>query len=229
LAVAAVALVAGLPSGGVFVALGAGLLGAGLHLSLDLLAYPGIPLLFPVMARKYTLGIFAGPSAAILAISILFVGCTLADACGASGGLLYAGAVLGYIGLRVLLKGYMVVARQGRTIPTINPFRWLVIRETETEYIVDGWTVGRGATWTRRYPKRVGISAEEMARIDQLPEVRRLVFTSYIVTAERSGGIIRLRDPLRAEGIIWYPPHYAEVTLPESVLGQNSGHHRADR
>jgi inner membrane protein len=221
--VAAVSFVAGLPMGGVLAALAAGLLGAGLHLSLDLLAYPGIPLLFPASARKYTLGIFAGPSAAVFAASIIFLGCTLAGSCGLSGIPLYAGAVLCYIGLRTILKGYMAVARRGLTLPTINPFRWLVIRETETEYLVDGWAVGRGTIWSRRYPKRVGIGTEELARIVLLPEVRRLVFTSYIVSAERSGGAIRLRDPLRTDGIIWYPPHYAEVTLPETVLGSMYG------
>ena len=38
------------------------LMGSLTHVFCDFLAYPGIPVLFPFTDRKYTLGIFAGPS-----------------------------------------------------------------------------------------------------------------------------------------------------------------------
>jgi hypothetical protein len=164
-----------------------------------------------------------------MAASLLFVGCTIAGACDRWGVPLYAGAVIGYLGLRILLKVYMAVARPGRTIPTINPLRWILVRETGSEYIVDGWTVGRGTTWSRRYQKCVGIDAGDMARIARLPEVRRLFFASYIVIAERDGATIRLRDPLRTDSIIWYPPHYTEVALPENVSAQQADQYAAGR
>ena len=228
-AVLAVSVVTGMPTGGAFVALAAGLLGAGLHVSLDLLAYPGIPLLYPASTRKHTLGVFAGPSVAIMAASILFLGCILAGSCGLAGIPFYAGLVLGYIGLRSLLKAYLAVARQGRTIPTINPFRWYLVRETDEEYIVDRWSVGRGSTWTRRYPRYAGIGSSDIAAIADLHEVRRLFYTSYIVVAERDGNTVRLRDPLRSDGLIWYPPHYAEVVLPESIIGRPGGRPSSDQ
>jgi inner membrane protein len=42
------------------------------HLFLDALAYPGIPLLYPVSPQKYTVGIFPGPSLVIFAASLIF-------------------------------------------------------------------------------------------------------------------------------------------------------------
>jgi hypothetical protein len=41
-------------------------------------------------------------------------------------------------------------------------------------------------------------------------------FYSYIVTAERTNEGILLRDPLRKERILFYPPFYPEVIVPDT-------------
>ncbi len=59
-------------------ALAAIVAGAISHIAVDYLAYPGIPLLYPATDKKYTLGVLGGPSAFIMAGSIVFIGLMLA-------------------------------------------------------------------------------------------------------------------------------------------------------
>src|SRR5690606_10089542 len=98
------------------------------HVLLDVLAFPGIPLLYPLTSKKFTAGIFAGPSLVFLGVSLglflLFLsGYPVLPA-------LPVIAVCGgvYILAHVLLKVYVSFTHKGITIPTFNPLKWLVIQ-----------------------------------------------------------------------------------------------------
>ncbi|MDD1677414.1 MAG: metal-dependent hydrolase, partial [Methanomicrobiales archaeon] len=44
------------------------------HLLLDALAYPGIPVLYPFSRTKYTFGVFPGPSIFVLGFTLVYLG-----------------------------------------------------------------------------------------------------------------------------------------------------------
>jgi inner membrane protein len=179
-------------------ALGAIMAGALSHIALDYLAYPGIPLLYPLSDKKHTLGILGGPSVLIMLASVAYIAAMAAGmaqidrpwpfvtffalvvalsagikACAAFSLLLFADANSSRnSSMRIRAN------TKGRTIATINPFKWAVI--------------------------------------DGMPEVRRLKYHSYIVTVEADGESITYKDPLRENGHIWYPPYYKKYCIPVS-------------
>jgi inner membrane protein len=202
------------------VAFAAVLAGALLHIGLDTLAVPGLPLLAPFSDRKYTVGLLPGPSILLMAVSLFFViWVGLGEVDLPAMIFPYAAVIAAFLAIRLTT---FCIARtdlrgKGWAIPTINPLRWLVIGETPEVWTVGEYRLGKGMGETEYLMKYRSTSAGETASFLMLPEVRRLRFHSYIVTAEKVGDDIIFSDPLRESGRIFYPPHYSRVrvSLPD--------------
>jgi inner membrane protein len=206
----------GLPVPAGPVAFAAVLTGALLHIGLDSLATPGIPLLVPFSDRKYTAGLLPGPSILLMASSLFFViwiGLGVID----FPAMIFPYAAVFAAFLLVRLMAFciacMALRGKGRAIPMINPLRWLAIGETPEAWTVGEYRIGKGPGDTVYLTKYQSTSAGETAPFLALSEVRRLRFHSYIVTAEKVGDEIVFSDPLRESGRIFYPPHYTQVRV----------------
>ena len=198
-------------------ALLAALAGAYLHLGLDWLACPGLPLLAPFSDRKYTLGLLPGPSLLLMGVSVVFLAVMALGAFGWHTMLLpYALIIAAFLLVRLLALG--LVRRRlhdhGRAVPTANPLRWLVIGETPDAWTVSDCRVGTGATGPAVHPKFTGITADAAAPYLERPEARRVRYHSYITTIAREGDALVIADPLRKSGAIRYPPYFAEARIP---------------
>lgn len=106
-----------------------------------------------------------------------------------------------------------MVKLPGRKIPSINPFRWLVIEEDARSYKIRYYTFFHGCSGETVCEKFRNTDACELAVALQFPEVRRFVFFSYIVTAERCGSVLTLTDPLREKGFLFYPRRFMQVEV----------------
>lgn len=184
------------------------------HLLADSLAFPGIPALYPVTLRKFTLGIFPGPSVILLAVSLLtfwmLAGGMNSTWLGPAYLTLFAGVILASAAIRCRVRMHT----RGALIPTLHPFRWLVLTENEEAYTLGGYDLRRGLTQTIMYRKFSGVTPPEITAIQDLPEVQRHRYYSYLVTAERGvDGDIVLRDPLRKDRVLFYPPYYVEIAI----------------
>jgi inner membrane protein len=188
--------------------------GAFTHIILDSLASPGIPLLYPFSVEKFSVGIFPGPSIVLFAASIVFAGLLVAGAGSESVALIYAAFFVLFILISTGIRYFARMHTKGVLIPTFHPLRWLVIREDNASYILEGYDPFRGITNRGTFVKSTGLNPGDLVRIENIPEVKRHRFYSYIVTAERTDGGILLKDPLRKEQILYYPPFYPEVTVP---------------
>jgi inner membrane protein len=198
------------------VAFAAVLAGALLHIDLDALATPGLPLLLPFSDRKYTAGLLPGPSILLMAVSLFFViwmGLGVIDL--PSMILPYAAVIAAFLAVRLVafIIAHMVLHGNGRAIPTINPLRWLVISENPEAWTVSEYRIGKGTGNTEYIVKYRSTGAGETTPFLTLPEVRRFRFHSCIVTMEKVGDEIVFSDPLRESGRIFYPPHYTRVCV----------------
>jgi inner membrane protein len=185
-----------------------------LHLLIDFLACPGIPLLAPFSDRKYTSGILPGPSLLVMAASagtLVLI---------AAGGVpiittlsLYAGIVLLYLAIRACAFLYVRAMVPGWKVPTINPFRWLVITEDDAAFTVRYYTIFYGFSGGDVIEKFRNTDAREVEPYLDLDEVRRLAFYSWIMTAERDNATLVFSDPLRGKGYVWYPHRFRHVSI----------------
>jgi inner membrane protein len=188
--------------------------GALLHLTIDVAALPGIPLLAPISDRKYTLGVLPGPSLFLAAAALVLIGVvTFSFLSPSSAILLYGVVVVLYITLRAAVFIIAGVKLRGWKIPTINPLRWLVIRENTSSYMIRYYTIFRGYSDEAVYAKFRDTGASDLAAASSFPEVRRFFFSSLIVTTERSGSVLVLTDPLREKGYLPYPVKYKQVAV----------------
>jgi inner membrane protein len=188
--------------------------GALSHLAIDVLACPGIPLLAPFVDRKYTPGILPGPSILLAGAAFGLVVVTVTKVLPFPQALtFYAGTVLLYLTARVGSFLFAVIPLPGRKVPGINPFRWLAISEDDTSCTLRKYTLFRGFSGESVFTKYKDTSIAEVKSALRFPEVRRLFFHSYCVTAERIGSVLILSDPLREKGYLSYPPHYKRVTV----------------
>lgn len=190
------------------------LAGAFLHLFIDLVACPGIPILAPFSDKKYTLGILPGPSVLLVgtAIGVLVpVASGLVPLFGAVA--VYAAIVVLYLVFRTVMFLYAAVTLRGRRMLTISPFRWLVITENDDAYTVRYYMILRGFSGGETFEKYRNTSLREIELYLDMPDVRRLKFNSHITIAEKSGSALIIRDPLREKGYIYYPSNYKQVTL----------------
>lgn len=193
--------------------LGVIIAGAALHVFLDYLAYPGIPLLYPFSTEKYTAGIFPGPSLFLLVISIILLSLFLLNKAGRAYILAYMVIFIGFILLSAGMKMYVTLQTNGETVPGLNPARWLIIQEDDSEYIVLEYHLFHGVTNTTVFEKYSNISPEEARTYGTIPEIQRLCYHSYITTVERDTSRIIFRDPLRESGRIMYPRKYANYSV----------------
>ena len=190
------------------------LCGALSHLAIDVLACPGIPILAPFADRKYTLGILPGPSILLAGAAFGVIAVTVTGLLEFSPALtLYAGIILSYLAVRGGL--FLVVSTwlPGRKIPGIHPLRWLTITGDEASFTVKQYTLFRGFSGESVFSRYKNTCTSEVESALRFPEVRRLFFHSYGVTAVRDGSDLILSDPLREKGYLYYPPHYKRVTV----------------
>jgi inner membrane protein len=193
------------------------LAGAYLHLGLDWLACPGLPLLAPASDTKYTAGLLPGPSILLFGVSIVVLAGMALGVTSFPGMLLpYAGVVAAFLAVRLAAFGLVRLDLRGagRAVPTISPLHWLVIGETPDAWTVSDYRAGTGTTEPALHPKFTGITAEAAAPFLEAPEARRVRYHSYITTAAREGDALVIADPLRTSGAIRYPPYYAEARVP---------------
>jgi len=190
------------------------ILGTFTHLFLDALAYPGIPLLYPVTPQKYTAGIFQGPSLVLFAASLIFATLSLSGMGGQTLTWTYAAFCI----LFILASGGIAFAvragTRGRAIPTLHPLRWIILAEDDGRYILSSFHLLSGTGPEKIFPKYRNTAPHELEDLVRRPEYQRLRFYSYVITANRDGDRVVFTDPIRAAGIIFYPPYYAELTLP---------------
>jgi inner membrane protein len=190
------------------------LAGSLIHIGLDILAYPGIPVLYPFSSRKHTLGIFPGPSLFIFGVTVIFLALVVLEVQSLMYPFLYLAIVIGFIVFRTLMKAAMVITQEGITIPRINPFQWYIIRETNEVFELESYRVLGQPTHLGQYPKYKSITKEALTPYLHLPEVQRHLYYSYISVAWHTGDTITFFDPLREEKFVWYPPDYIRVQIP---------------
>jgi inner membrane protein len=192
------------------------LAGAFIHLGIDALAYPGIPLLYPLSDRKITAGILPGPSILLFITTgstfvLWFFGrVTSSIALGVT-----TAIILLFLGLRTSL--FLVIrARQprGRRVPLPNPLQWIIIDEDETSVSATRYSLQGGISSRERFEKYTNTDPSEIERFLALPEVRRLKFHSYIMVTEKTRSEFIFSDPLREKGYFGYPPDYRRWAIP---------------
>jgi inner membrane protein len=195
-------------------AIGAIVAGAATHVALDYLAYPGIPLLYPLSDKKYTLGIMGGPSAFIMLASFAYVAAMAVGLADIWRPWLY----ISFTGLVLAVssgtKVFAAFKTRGRTIATMDPFKWMIIEDGPDAYRFYVYDFLKSPSVAESYVKFRGVTPEAAKKNDVLPEIRRLRYHSYIVTAEKDGDSIVYRDPIRENGRIWYPPYYKNYRVP---------------
>ena len=194
-------------------ALAAIVAGALSHIAADYLAYPGIPLFYPLSDKKYTLGIMGGPSGFIMLGSIIFIVLVLTGKASLDGSwvyVIYFGAILGF---STITKSYATIKTKGHTIATMNPFKWIVIDDLPGSYRFYKYDFFNRSSDSHTFEKYVGIDRAGAERYARLPELKRLFYHSYIVTVEKNGSGITYRDPIREANYIWYPPYFKSYTV----------------
>jgi inner membrane protein len=199
------------------VAVAAILGGAFLHIGLDALATPGIPLLVPFSDKKYSAGVLAGPSLFLFMVSLFVLTWLAMGAITLSVMIVpYAVVVVSYLAVRLVAACIARLVREGgtRAVPSMNPLRWTVIGETPEAWTVRTYEMGKGFSAPVAFRKFRGITAGDVARYRTIPEVKRVLFNSYITIAEKEGDTLVISDPLRSSGTLFYPPHYTEVRVP---------------
>lgn len=190
------------------------------HSVLDLLAFPGIPLLYPFSVKKVSVGIFPGPSLLLFFTSTLFLVLIISNPAAMQWLPVYSlfimGVIVAHAGLRVI-----AVFRFGRVaIPTFNPLKWLVVLDTGDAYHVFFSSLLSRPAEKRVYPKCTGDLPQEWSENSQNPEIRRFMYNSYIVVSEMRDGQRILRDPLREDGYVFYPPQHTRVMLRDGSDGK---------
>ena len=190
------------------------LAGALLHIVIDVTAVPGIPVLAPFSDRKYSLGLLPGPSLLLFIAAFALVLETAFSMLTFSSAIeLYGMVVVVFITVRACMFLGVVVQLPGRKFPFMNPLRWLVLLEDETSYRIRTYTLFRGYSGETVFEKFKNTDVYELAAAAQIPEVRRFLFFSYLVTAERNGHVLILADPLRENGIMHYPAKYKRIEV----------------
>jgi inner membrane protein len=198
------------------------LTGSLLHVFLDILAYPGIPILYPLSERKYTLGIFPGPSLFLMVMTLTYLALVYLGIQDLAHPLLYLSIVVGFVAFRTVLKVFMVLTQKGTTIPRINPLDWLIVSESGTTYSLYLHRITGVSTLLGIFPRYKHISREELEPYEDLPEVKRHRFYSYLSTVEGHGKVIRFHDPVRENRYVFYPPDYISLEIQRNCDREDS-------
>jgi inner membrane protein len=202
-------------------ALSAVITGALLHVILDFLASPGIPLFWPQNDTKYTLAVFAGPSAVMILVSWTFVILLIAGIVQISGLIFYGILFLLYLTVSITIRIAAAIRISGKTLPTINPFRWLTIEKYRTIWSLKTVNLLTGSEFVNgTWVALEGVTQGDIDKVSGIPEVRRVAYNSLFTIARRlDNGDIVIMDPSRIEGIVRYPPYYESVNLKQSEQG----------
>ncbi|MCU0630254.1 MAG: metal-dependent hydrolase [Methanoregulaceae archaeon] len=192
------------------------------HVGLDFLASPGIPLFWPWKETRYTPGIFAGPSPIMIFISLGFIILYIAGLIPVSYLKLYGSLFLAYLAICVIIRIATTVKIKGTTYPTINPLKWLVIEKENNCWALKFVDLLTGLdTGNRTWPALQGVTEEDIGRISDIPEVRRVRYHSaFTIAHRRDNGDIVIEDPSRVEGIVRYPPYYMSIVLRQTDHGK---------
>lgn len=196
------------------------------HLLLDVLAYPGIPLLYPFSSDRFTAGIFPGPSIVLLTASAVYVMLILTGHGSPSAFSVYTAFFLVFIFSSAVLALSIRAVTEGRAIPTLHPLRWLLLSEDDQYYSLCRFSPHHTLGHPLVYRKYLGTTEQEVRPLLANPEYRRMRFYSYIITAERKGDTVTFRDPLRKDRLIFYPPFYTEIILPLSSHSDSQENHQ---
>ena len=186
------------------------LAGSLVHLGIDVLAYPGIPVFYPLSERKITLGLLPGPSillfitssSVLLALALGRVSITQALAIATTVAILF-----------LAFRSVMVLAvrhkqPRGRLVPLPNPFHWIIIGEDENAVSVSRYSFPGGIYSTETFEKYTNTDLHETEQFLFLSEIRRLKFHSYSTAVEKTRSEFIFSDPLREKGYFLYPPNY---------------------
>ena len=103
---------------------------------------------------------------------------------------------------------------EGRRIPLPNPLHWIIISENETSFLITRYFLSREISGFETIEKYINTDLREAEKFQELPEVRRLKFHSYITVAEKTRSEFIFSDPLREKGYFLYPPDYTRWVIP---------------
>ena len=200
---------------GLFMIIGGSLL----HITLDHLAYPGIPLFFPISDRKYTLGIFPGPSLFLMGVSFIFLIFLIMGISDIEGIFFWGVVFFAFIALNLIKWGIARhTFRNQVIIPTFHPLEWILVAENDDKYVICRYSLTRGISERAEYEKLHGVKNDEIESIADDAEIKRVRYFSYFTVAEQNEGFIRIYDPLRVSGLIQYPPHFRELSIESSAV-----------
>ena len=191
--------------------------GGFLHIAMDLPASPGIPLFAPISDKKYALFVLPGPSMLLLASSLFFlIWMALGVVTLAEGMVVYAAIFFAFLLVRSVAFAASRPALKGayRVLPQPDPRRWVAFYDDGDEWTVVEFLLGKGFGDPACYPKYTWTDPAHVAPYVSLPEVRGLLYNSYIVTARKEGDSLILADPVRESGRLFYPPYYKRVVIP---------------
>ncbi|MCX6693274.1 MAG: metal-dependent hydrolase [Methanomicrobiales archaeon] len=200
-------------------AIAAVLWGVLLHLALDLLAYPGIPLWYPHSSIKVTLGVFPGPSLFLAVLSFPVAGCILL---GFIPPLLipaYGVVFCGFILVSVIVKTIVASRLEGQTIPTRDPLNWIVLQNDVDEVNIARYSLFRGLKKEKTYAAYASLAPETRTMLEGMADFRRLRYFSYLLVIEKEGDLLTIRDPLREDGYVYYPPMHTRMQVDLSMEG----------
>ena len=188
--------------------------GAWLHVTLDYLATPGIPLFWPGSEKKYTAGIFAGPSFFMIIVSWTFLILLILGVVPLTLLWIYGALFIVFLIVRGGIRAIAYFRLPADTFPTFNALRWMVIRKENDSWWTSFFTItGKEAGMAKTYPAYDGVPAEDLKAIEAIPEVRRVRYHSYFTVAELNGDSIIIKDPLREDGTLRYPPYHSRVVV----------------
>jgi len=196
------------------------LAGALIHICIDALAYPGIPVLYPLSDRKVTVGILPGPSILLFVTSTSFL---IAWAFGHVNTPMALTVVTAIVILFLTSRTVLfLVIRQkqprGRCVPLPNPLQWIIIEENKTSFSITRYSLTGGISGTETFEKYKNTDMSETEKFLALPEIRRLKFHSYITVVEKIRSGYLFSDPLREKGYFFYPPVYRRWVIPVTLL-----------
>ena len=192
------------------------LAGSLVHLCIDALAYPGIPVFYPWSERKITVGVLPGPSillfmttgSALLAMALGRVSTSLALA-------IATAVVILFLAFRTVL--FLAVRRtqpRGRLVPLPNPLQWIIINEDENTLSVARYSIAGGMYRAEIFDKYINTNPHETEQFSSLPEIRRLKFHSYSTVVEKTRSGFIFSDPFREKGYFLYPFGYRRWVIP---------------
>ncbi|WP_369425622.1 metal-dependent hydrolase, partial [Methanothrix sp.] len=155
------------------------LTGLFLHISFDSLAFPGIPLLYPLTDRKFTIGIFPGPSLVLMVFSLFYMTYSWIRTDWNSLLAFYLMISGIFVALSFAIRIIAGKRADGLLIPTFNPLRWLSVEDRGDRYIVRSFTLLGEEEVTWCFEKLQGLSGEELEALEGAPELARHRYFSY--------------------------------------------------